>query len=74
MTILEAARLVIDLCHSRSEIRFIKPQDERTADDPNRRCPDIERARRCLGWQPVVPFSEGLSHTIAWFRERLGLR
>lgn len=71
MTILEFAQLIIRLSGSRSEIQFITPKDMRTADDPNRRCPDITRAQRLLGWQPVVPVEEGLRRTIEWFRARL---
>ena len=77
MRIIDFARLILELSGSRSEIRFVRPKDERTADDPNRRCPDITRARTLLGWQPVVPVEEGLRLTIAWFRERVaeqGLR
>lgn len=71
MRIIDFARLILELSGSRSEIRFVRPKDERTADDPNRRCPDITRARTLLGWQPVVPVEEGLRLTIAWFRERV---
>ena len=77
MRIIDFARLILELSGSPSEIRFVRPKDERTADDPNRRCPDITRARTLLGWQPVVPVEEGLRLTIAWFRERVaeqGLR
>ena len=73
MTIQAAAETVLRLCGSASQIRYIKPKDARTADDPNRRCPDISRARQALGWEPVVGLEQGLSLTIAWFRERLGL-
>ncbi|WEX10225.1 UDP-glucuronic acid decarboxylase family protein [Chelativorans sp. AA-79] len=37
-------------------------------DDPQRRRPDITRARTLLGWEPRVPLQEGLKETIAWFR------
>jgi nucleoside-diphosphate-sugar epimerase len=37
-------------------------------DDPRQRRPDIERARRELGWSPAVPLKEGLVRTIAHFR------
>jgi UDP-glucuronate decarboxylase len=40
-------------------------------DDPTRRCPDITRARRNLGWEPKVSLSEGLRHTVEDFRERM---
>ena len=38
-------------------------------DDPKRRKPDITLAKQLLGWKPVVPLREGLSKTIAYFRE-----
>ena len=37
------------------------------ADDPKRRRPDISFARELLGWEPRVPLSTGLSHTVAYF-------
>ncbi len=40
-------------------------------DDPKQRRPDITRARAILGWAPVVPLDEGLTQTIAYFREKL---
>lgn len=38
-------------------------------DDPHRRRPDIAWARDCLGWEPRVHLREGLSRTVAYFRE-----
>lgn len=29
---------------------------------------DISRARELLGWQPSVPFEEGMAHLVAWYR------
>jgi nucleoside-diphosphate-sugar epimerase len=40
-------------------------------DDPRRRCPDISRAKRLLGWEPTTNLEEGLSKTIAYFRGEL---
>ena len=37
-------------------------------DDPQRRRPDITRARELLGWQPGTSLTEGLRQTIAYFR------
>jgi dTDP-glucose 4,6-dehydratase len=36
-------------------------------DDPRRRCPDITRARRLLGWEPRVTLAEGLRRTVEFF-------
>jgi len=37
-------------------------------DDPGRRCPNIDRARTVLGWEPKVKLEEGLRRTIEAFR------
>lgn len=66
VSMLELAETIRDLCESTSEIQFI-PRPE---DDPTVRQPDITLAREVLGWEPVVPFEEGLKRTIAWFREQ----
>jgi dTDP-glucose 4,6-dehydratase len=71
MTILEFAHKVLEVTGSDSEITFVKPADERTADDPQVRCPDISKARQVLGWTPKIPLEEGLKRTAAYFRERL---
>ena len=36
-------------------------------DDPNRRCPDITKARTLVGWEPGVSLDEGLRMTIPYF-------
>lgn len=42
-------------------------------DDPQVRQPDISLARAVLDWAPALTLEEGLRHTIADFRRRLGL-
>jgi len=39
-------------------------------DDPKRRCPDIQKAKRILGWEPKVRLAEGLKRTIEYFQEQ----
>ncbi|GGO84723.1 NAD-dependent epimerase/dehydratase family protein [Wenjunlia tyrosinilytica] len=65
MTVLQLARLVVELTGSGSGIEFV----ERPTDDPSVRCPDIGLARDKLQWEPRTPAVEGLTRTIAWFRE-----
>ena len=68
VTILELAELIIELTGSRSSIiRRPLPQD-----DPTQRRPVIDRARECLGWQPVTSLETGLMRTIAYFDGLLG--
>jgi UDP-glucuronate decarboxylase len=62
-TILELAELVIKMTGSRSRTVFLPlPHD-----DPTQRCPNIELARRQLGWKPRVALREGLERTILFF-------
>jgi dTDP-glucose 4,6-dehydratase len=70
MTILEFAQAVKDTAGPAcsSEIVFFQPKKERTADDPQRRRPDITRAREILGWEPRVSLEDGLKETLAYFR------
>ncbi len=60
------ADLVLEISGSESPKTY-KPLP---VDDPRRRCPDISRAREAFGWEPKVSAREGISKTIAWFRDR----
>ncbi len=68
VTVKELAETVLRMIpESRSRMVYqALPQD-----DPTRRRPDIARAREDLGWEPVMPFEDGLKATIAYFREEL---
>jgi len=48
-----------------------KTLDDRVTDDPKVRCPDISKARAVLDWEPRVTLREGLTKSIAHFRERV---
>ncbi len=64
MTVLELAKLIIELTGSKSKIEFRDlPQD-----DPKIRQPDITRARKVLGWEPKVDVRTGLRKTIEYFK------
>ncbi|MCS7055449.1 MAG: SDR family oxidoreductase [Thermoflexales bacterium] len=73
MTILEFAQAVKAAAgpECTSEIIFYQPSQERIADDPQRRRPDITRARTILGWEPQVSLEEGLRKTIDYFRAHI---
>jgi dTDP-glucose 4,6-dehydratase len=64
MTLLELAKQILRLSGSHSDITF-RPLP---TDDPKVRQPDIGKARRLLGWEPVVEVEEGLRRTIEWYR------
>ncbi|MPZ14450.1 MAG: NAD-dependent epimerase/dehydratase family protein [Chloroflexi bacterium] len=67
-SVIEYALMIRDLCGSTSEI----VHEPLPAGDPTRRRPDISKAARALGWEPKVFLADGLTRTIAWYREQLG--
>jgi nucleoside-diphosphate-sugar epimerase len=66
-TVLEWAQLIIRLCGSSSGLVY----EPKRVDDPERRRPNIEKARRILGWTPAVRPQDGLRRTIEWFSAEL---
>ncbi|WP_222067145.1 UDP-glucuronic acid decarboxylase family protein [Rhodococcoides fascians] len=62
-TVREWAVRVARVVGSSSELEYI----DAAPDDPQQRCPDIGRAHRDLGWQPVVEVETGLARTVEWF-------
>ena len=67
MTIEEIAREILRLTGSSSKLVY-RPLPE---DDPKVRQPDITKARTLLGWEPKVGLEEGLTKTLAYFRDRV---
>jgi UDP-glucuronate decarboxylase len=63
ITIMELLESVLGEIETRSKVVYQPlPQD-----DPQRRRPDIARAKAILGWEPKVKLPEGLRQTIRWF-------
>lgn len=63
-TISEFASIIRNIVGNNNPIKSVDGME----DDPQRRKPDITRAKIQLGWTPKVPLKEGLVRTIAYFR------
>jgi UDP-glucuronate decarboxylase len=63
-TILDLAEIINEYCGSSAGVRFVDARQ----DDPERRCPNITKARCLLGWEPTVGLEQGLKSTIEYFR------
>jgi nucleoside-diphosphate-sugar epimerase len=66
LTVLQLAEKIKAITNSNTKITF----HPRPPDDPQRRCPDISKAKKLLGWLPTVPLDEALRKTIESFRQR----
>jgi dTDP-glucose 4,6-dehydratase len=71
MTVLQFAEMINAVTGNPAGVTY--HANERSARDPQRRQPDITRARTILGWEPRVGIEEGVSRTIPYFKRKLGL-
>jgi len=63
-TILELARIVIEMTNSKSKITF----SDLPSDDPKQRKPSIDLAKNILDWEPKISLREGLAKAIPYFQ------
>ncbi len=66
-TILELAKMVIDMTGSTSKIIHLPAVEH----DPKQRKADITLAKDTLHWEPKIPLQEGLAKTITYFQSVL---
>ena len=66
-TIRQLAELIIELTGSPSKLQFLPA----VSDDPQKRKPDITKAKEILHWEPTVELREGLLKTIDYFRNKI---
>jgi dTDP-glucose 4,6-dehydratase len=68
-SILEFAKIINTLAGNTAGLNY--QPDKRFGNDPQRRCPDITRARAVLGWTPKVDLADGLTRTFTYFKEKM---
>jgi nucleoside-diphosphate-sugar epimerase len=67
VTIDDLARRIVRLAESPSEVAYVPWNHP----DVELRIPNIDKARRLLGYEPAVGLDDGLARTIAWYRSRM---
>jgi dTDP-glucose 4,6-dehydratase len=71
MSILQFAEAINKIVGNKAGIVF--EENSRSVRDPQRRQPDITRAREILGWEPKIDLEEGIRRTVPFFKQKLGL-
>jgi len=71
MSILEFAEAINRITGNPASVTYMPT--ERSTRDPQRRQPDITRARQILGWEPKHTLDMGIQKTIPYFRQKLGI-
>lgn len=69
VTVLEVAEGIREILGEQVRIEFVPA---RAGDFPGKEV-SFEKARRELGWEPLIEFKEGLRRTVDWFRDKWGL-
>jgi len=72
MSVLELAQKINEIINNPAGI--IVKDDKRLGDDPERRRPDISKAKTFLNWEPEYSLAQGLAKTIPYFRIKLGIK
>ena len=64
ISVLELAHKIISVTNSKSKVvQLPLPQD-----DPKQRKPDINKAKKVLGWEPTINLDSGIMKTIEYFK------
>jgi len=64
----DLARLVIEVAAKPLQVEFRADQDPQyLQDNPQRRCPDLRKARKLLGYEPRVSLREGLARLYGYY-------
>jgi dTDP-glucose 4,6-dehydratase len=71
MSILQFAEAINRITGNTAGLTYVP--DARSARDPQRRQPDITRAREILHWEASISLDEGLRRTIPYFKQKLNL-
>lgn len=65
----ELAELISEIIGNVQILQDKSSDKDYLTDNPQRRCPDISRAKDELNYYPRTPIKEGLSRTISWYKE-----
>jgi dTDP-glucose 4,6-dehydratase/UDP-glucuronate decarboxylase len=70
VSIRELVETVDELSGNGLGVRTDRSEDpEYVTDNPQRRCPDLEKVKEMVGWSPSVSLREGMERTLRYYRE-----
>jgi dTDP-glucose 4,6-dehydratase/UDP-glucuronate decarboxylase len=58
---------------NRKVVQQVSKEADYLTDNPNRRCPDLSKARSLLGYSPKVSLEEGLGRMLDWYKNYVEL-
>jgi len=72
ISMLELARLMVaeaqkTIGYTGNVVEKASSDEDYLTDNPTRRCPNINKARKAIGYAPSIPLDVGLSRTLLWY-------
>ena len=71
INMMSLAKMVAELFDNQIKIKTVGYPKKYPKGEPKRRCPDLTKIRRQLGYHPTIDLRKGLKRTIRWFRKEL---
>jgi UDP-glucuronate decarboxylase len=70
VSIRQLAEMVDEVSENRGGVRMTQSTDpDYVTDNPQRRCPDLEKMKMLIGWTPTVQLREGMERTIRYYQD-----
>lgn len=66
ISMIDLARMVSQVASPNTAVEVVKYPDTYPEDEPNRRCPNIDRIQSTLGFAPVIELEEGIRRFFDW--------
>ena len=64
----DLAKIIVELAETKAKVQLIKYPDTYPAGEPQRRCPDITKITKDLGFDPKTDLKTGLQRTMTVYR------
>lgn len=65
------ANTVVSIFKSKASVQLVGYPESYPADEPNRRCPDLTKIKKELGYKPSIDLKTGIERTARWFKDTL---
>jgi UDP-glucuronate decarboxylase len=66
ITIEDLVKMIKEMSKTKSEIKYQAKPGYDLKDDPQRRVPEIAKARKLIDFEPKVSLTEGINRTLSW--------
>ncbi len=74
ISMLVLAEKIKEAMDGKAEISLVESPEVYAKDNPQRRCPDLTKAKAQLGYEPRISLNEGIKRTLGWYRDIMSIK